>query len=278
MTGFKSTNKINENEKIKQNLSKVKYKYMVLSGKGGVGKTTVAVNLAYGLALKDYRVGLLDVDIHGPNVPKMLGINEEKLITKDSKIVPMKVLPNLKVMSLALVLDDPDTPVIWRGPLKMKLIRQFLEEVSWNELDYLMIDSPPGTGDEPLSVCQLVGDLDGAIVVTTPQEVAILDVRKSIQFARELKIPYIGIIENMSGFICPYCHNQINLFKKGGGMKASVDLDVDFLGDIPFDLDIVNLEDKGKVFIRPDSNSRTAKKFNNIIKKIEHISFGKPNK
>ncbi|MBN1353908.1 MAG: Mrp/NBP35 family ATP-binding protein, partial [Candidatus Omnitrophica bacterium] len=194
-----------QDKRLKERMSRIKHKLIVISGKGGVGKTTVAVNLAYGLAVKGNEVGILDVDIHGPNIAKMLGIEGKRLIGSDAGIEPMEVLPNLKAVSLALLFEDKDQPIIWRGPLKMITIKQFLADVNWGELDYLVVDSPPGTGDEPLSVCQLIPDINGAIVVTTPQDVAILDSRKSVVFAKELKMPVIGIIENMSSFLCPHC-------------------------------------------------------------------------
>jgi ATP-binding protein involved in chromosome partitioning len=267
-----------EDRKLKENISDIKQKLMVISGKGGVGKTTIAVNLAYALSLKGYKVGLLDVDIHGPNVVKLLGIENKKLTgSEDSKIDPIKLSENLKVISTASMLENSDTPVIWRGPLKMKIISQFLRDVNWGELDYLIIDSPPGTGDEPLSVVQLIKDLSGVIVVTTPQEVAMLDSRKSIQFARQLNIPHIGLIENMSGFMCPHCGKKIDLFKKGGGKKAADELDVDFLGDIPIDKEIVDLSDSGRVFVKHGNmDSAAFKKMEEIVKRIE--SAFNPNK
>jgi ATP-binding protein involved in chromosome partitioning len=260
-----------EDGKLKENISNIKKKLMIISGKGGVGKTTIAVNLAYALSLKGYKVGLLDVDIHGPNVVKLLGIENKKLTgSGDSRINPIKLSENLKVVSTASMLEDSDTPLIWRGPLKMKIISQFLRDVNWGELDYLVIDSPPGTGDEPLSVAQLIEDLSGVIVVTTPQEVAMLDSRKSIQFARQLNVPCIGIIENMSGFKCPHCGKKIDLFNKGGGKKAADELDVEFLGDIPIDKEIVDLSDRGSVFLKyGNTDSAAFKKMEEVVKRIE---------
>jgi ATP-binding protein involved in chromosome partitioning len=262
-----------EDRKLKENISNIKKKLMIISGKGGVGKTTIAVNLAYALSLKGHKVGLLDIDIHGPNVVKLLGIENKKLTgSGDSKINPIKLSENLKVVSTASMLEDSDTPLIWRGPLKMKIISQFLGDVNWGGLDYLIIDSPPGTGDEPLSVVQLIEDLSGVIVVTTPQEVAMLDSRKSIQFARKLNIPYIGIIENMSGFTCPHCGKKIDLFNKGGGKKAADELDIDFLGDIPIDKEIVDLSDSGMVFVEHGNmDSAAFKKMEEVVKKIESV-------
>ncbi|MCK5083561.1 MAG: P-loop NTPase, partial [Candidatus Omnitrophica bacterium] len=183
-------------------------------------------------------------------------------------IEPVDVLPNLKAVSIALMLENPDTPIVWRGPLKMVAIKQFLSDVNWGKLDYLIIDSPPGTGDEPLSACQLISDMDGAIVVTTPQDVAILDSRKSVQFAKELKIPIVGIVENMSGFICPHCQKEIDLFGGGGGEKTAYDLKVPFLGRIPVEAEMVKSGDSGKPLVGFKNESSTAKIVSEIIEKI----------
>ena len=259
---------LEQEKRLKENLSKIKNKLIVISGKGGVGKTTVAVNLAYGLAIKEYKTGILDVDIHGPNIAKMLGIEDKKLMSSESGIEPVMALPNLKAVSLALVGYDIDQPVIWRGPLKMAAIKQLLSDVNWGELDYLIIDSPPGTGDEPLSVCQLIPDLKGAIVVTTPQDVAILDSRKSVLFAEQLKVPVLGIIENMSGFTCPHCGKEIELFGIGGGEKAALDLKVPFLGRIPLEPLMIKSGDSGKPFIHFNKDRNTAKILDEITEKI----------
>ena len=259
---------IERTKRLKENLSRIRYKLIVISGKGGVGKTTVAVNLAYGLALKGHKVGILDVDIHGPNIAKMLGVEGKKLITSDSGIEPVAVLPNLKAVSISFLMQNKDQPIIWRGPLKMITIKQLLSDVNWGELDYLIVDSPPGTGDEPLSACQLISDINGAIIVTTPQDVAILDSRKSVLFAKELKVPVLGIIENMSGFVCPHCKKEIDLFGTGGGKKASFDLKVPFLGRIPIEPEMVKLGDSGQPFIHFRKETETAKIMDEIISKI----------
>ena len=260
--------RIEQNKRLKKNLSKIKNKIIIISGKGGVGKTTVAINLAYGLAIKGKKVGILDVDIHGPNIAKMLGVEEKKLGGSQSAIEPIEVLPGLKAVSIAFLLKDKDQPVIWRGPLKMLTIQQFLADVNWGELDYLIVDSPPGTGDEPLSICQIISDLSGAVIVTTPQDVAILDSRKSVNFAKELKVPVLGIIENMGGFICPYCKKEIDLFGVGGGEKSAHDLKVPFLGRIPIEPEIVKLGDSGKPFIHFSKNSSVVKIMDEILKRI----------
>jgi len=269
----KKTQELEQEKRLKDNLAKIQNKLIVMSGKGGVGKTTVAVNLAYGLANKNKKVGILDVDIHGPNIAKMLGIEGQKLTGSELGIEPIEVLPNLKAVSLSFFLKNKDQPVIWRGPLKMITIKQFLADVNWGQLDYLIVDSPPGTGDEPLSICQLIPDIDGAIVVTTPQEVAILDSRKSILFAKELKISFIGVIENMSGFICPHCKKEIELFGFGGGEKAAGNLGVSFLGRLPLEPEIIKLGDSGQPFIHFKKETQTAKTMDEIINKI--VSYTK---
>jgi ATP-binding protein involved in chromosome partitioning len=260
---------IEQDERLKKNLSKIKNKLIVISGKGGVGKTTMAVNLAYNLALKGEKTGILDVDIHGPNVAKMLGIENLKLTGSESGIKPANVMNNLKAISLALMISDRDQPIIWRGPMKMITIKQFLADVDWGELDYLIIDSPPGTGDEPLSVCQLVPDINGAIIVTTPQDVAVLDSRKCVGFARQLKIPSVGIIENMSGFICPHCGKDADIFGKGGGEQAALDMGVEFLGRVSIDPFIVKSADEGRPFIHFNKKTDAAVTLGRIIEAIE---------
>ena len=241
---------------------------MIMSGKGGVGKSTVATNLAFSLGMNGYEVGLLDIDITGPNIPKMLGIEDEKIGGDEKGIFPIIVPPHLKVISMAFLLSDKDTPVIWRGPLKMGAIRQFLGEVHWGNLDYLIIDLPPGTGDEPLSIAQLIPDSDGAVIVTTPQDVALLDARKSVNFVKALHQPVLGVIENMSGFNCPHCNKEINLFKTGGGEKAAKDMNIPFLGKIPIDSKIVESSDNGKPFVLHESKSVITSAFNEIIENV----------
>ena len=263
--------RLEQDRRLKERMSKIDHKLIVISGKGGVGKSTVAVNLAYGLAAKGNKVGLLDVDIHGPNIAKMLGIEDKRLIGSDLGIEPIEVMPGLKAVSLALLFEDRDQPIIWRGPLKMITIKQFLADVNWGELDYLIVDSPPGTGDEPLSVCQLIPDLSGAIIVTTPQDVAVLDSRKSVLFAKELKVPIVGVIENMSGFICPHCGKEIDLFGIGGGEKAASDLKVPFLGRIPLESEMVKSGDSGKPFLSANQLSPAGVVMNNIVKQIKEF-------
>ena len=251
-------------------MEKVKHKVMVMSGKGGVGKTTVAANLAFALGMQGLDVGLMDADIHGPDIPKILGIEDKRPGASGNKILPIFVTPRLKAMSIGFLLPDRDSAVIWRGPMKMNAIRQFLSDVDWGELDYLVIDLPPGTGDEPLSVAQLIKNVDGTIIVTTPQDLALLDSRKAVNFSRVLKLPVIGIIENMSGFVCPYCGKEINIFKYGGGEQSARELGVTFLGRVPIDPGMVIAADNGTPFVlQKDSKVREA--FEHIVEKVREI-------
>ncbi len=262
------TNNDQDQQKVTQTLDKIQNRLLVFSGKGGVGKSTVAANLASALARKNLKVGILDVDIHGPNLAKMLGVEDKHLNSnKDGKIVPVQVEENLTVVSMSFLLQDPNLPVIWRGPMKMKAIQQFLGDVDWGDLDWLVIDSPPGTGDEPLSVAQLI-PASGAVVVTTPQEVSLMDSRKAIAFARKLNLKIFGIVENMSGLVCPHCGERIDLFKAGGGEKAAQEVGIPFLGRIPIDPEIVVLGDSGKPFVASKPDSEAAKAFMEIVENI----------
>lgn len=228
-------------------LKKISRKFIVMSGKGGVGKTSVSVNLAIALANMGYKVGLLDVDIHGPDVPQMLGLSGILSVDLDKKMVPMRYGDNLKVVSMEFLTHNKDEAIIWRGPVKHTVIRQFIGEVSWGVLDFLIIDSPPGTGDEPLTVAKLIPDAQ-AIIVTTPQEVALADIRKSISFCQNVNMGILGIIENMSGFICPHCGKNVDIFGTGGGEKTAKTYGLRFLGRIPFDPDMVTCGDQGVSF------------------------------
>ena len=256
-----------ENKKIADMLAKVKNRLLVFSGKGGVGKSTVAANLALALSREGKQVGLLDVDIHGPNLAKMLGAEEKRIENFKNRLYPVKITENLKLVSMAFLLDSPDSAVIWRGPMKMKVIEQFLGDLEWGELDWLICDSPPGTGDEPLTVAQLI-PATSAIIVTTPQGVSILDSRKAVSFAQKLNLNVLGIIENMSVLSCPHCGKEIDLFKKGGGEKIARELRIPFLGKIPIDPGIVDSGDIGQPFILNNPDSEAAKAFGEIVAKI----------
>jgi len=234
-------------EEVLKTLARIRHKFLVMSGKGGVGKTSVAVNLAMALAEKGFKVGIMDVDVHGPDVPRMLGLSGVKAGSAGDKIEPLHYSDNLSAISIEGILPDNDTAVIWRGPLKHAAITQFITEVNWGNLDYLIIDSPPGTGDEPMSVAQTVKDAR-AIVVTTPQEVALSDVRKSINFCKKLNLEIFGVVENMSGYACPHCGETVDLFGTGGGEKTAKQFGLRFLGRIPFDPNMVKAADVGEAF------------------------------
>ncbi len=254
--------------RLKKSLAGIKHKIIVMSGKGGVGKSTVTVNLATALAMRGFEVGILDADIHGPNIPKMLNIDSESVMSDEEGLIPVMVPPHMKVMSMAFLLKDPDTPVVWRGPIKMGALRQFIAEVRWGDLDFLIVDLPPGTGDEPLTIAQLIDDADGTVIVTTPQDVALLDSRKSVSFAQALKLPVLGIVENMSGLTCPHCHNTIDLFKTGGGERAAEQMGVPFLGRVPLDPAVVLSGDDGMPIMAKDGANPASKAFDEMVGRI----------
>ncbi len=264
-----------ERQALQSRLCRIRHKVIVLSGKGGVGKSTVAVNLATALMLLGKRVGLLDVDIHGPSIPTLLGLERETLQGSEEGLLPID-LGTMKVMSLGFLLRNQDDAVIWRGPMKANVIKQFLKDVVWGELDYLVIDSPPGTGDEPLSICQLIGELDGAVIVTTPQKVAAVDVRKSITFCRQLQVPVLGVVENMSGFVCPKCGEVTKILCSGGGRRIAEDMDVPFLGSIPMDPKIAEACDSGRAFLRQYAATSTAEIIRNIFHSVAALDETKP--
>jgi Mrp family chromosome partitioning ATPase/predicted Fe-Mo cluster-binding NifX family protein len=250
-------------------MERIGRKILVLSGKGGVGKSTVAANLAVSLAAVGRTVGLLDVDLHGPSIPKILGLEGQRLGPDASGgISPIQMSANLSVVSVGLMLDSAKDAVIWRGPMKYNVIRQFLKDVQWGRLDYLVIDSPPGTGDEPLAVAQLVGKGAWAVVVTTPQDVAIADVRRSVSFCRTLHLRVVGIVENMSGLVCPHCGRQVDLFKTGGGEELAAEMNVPFLGRIPLDPRIVASGDSGRPFVESVADSPAAQAFAAAVEPI----------
>jgi ATP-binding protein involved in chromosome partitioning len=264
-----------EREQIAQNLKRIKHQILVLSGKGGVGKSSIAVNLAIWLTRLGKKVGLLDVDIHGPSIPKLLNLEGRRLQGKGHRIEPILYNDALKVVSIGFLIQEENAALIWRGPMKHSIIKQFISDVWWGDLDYLIIDCPPGTGDEPLSIIQLLGKADGAIVVTTPQQLAIIDVKKCITFCRQLNLTVLGIIENMSGFVCPHCKNQTDIFKGSGGKKMAGEFNIPFLGSIPIDPDMVTAADLGKPFISYNSQSPASKAlchaFESISKSDEQI-------
>lgn len=252
---------------IQESLSRIKHRFLVMSGKGGVGKTSVAVNLAIALSRRGAKVGLMDVDLHGPDVPRMLGLKGLLDISPDKHIIPKAYSENLGVVSMESLSEDTDQALIWRGPLKMQVIRQFISDVHWGALDYLIVDSPPGTGDEPLSVAQTIPGAE-AIIVTTPQEIALADIRKSIRFCRTVKMPIFGLTENMSGFVCPHCGESVDLFSTGGGYRTALAMDVRFLGRIPFDPYMVECADAGESYIEKYPDSKITEAYNKIVETI----------
>ena len=251
-----------EQERIDENLKHIKHQILVLSGKGGVGKSSIAVNLAVWLSMRGKKVGLLDIDIHGPSVPKLLNLEGRKLQSREDKIEPIAYSDTLKVISVGFIIKNEDDALIWRGPMKHNVIKQFVCDVSWGQLDYLIVDCPPGTGDEPLSIVQLLGKADGAVVVTTPQQIAVTDVKKCITFCRQLNLPILGILENMSGFVCPHCDHRTDIFGGDGGRQLASDFDVPFLGSIPIDPSMVPAADLGKPFIKFNAQTPTAQALN----------------
>jgi len=237
---------IAQNIAIQKKLEQIDNILVVLSGKGGVGKSTAAVNLALGLSLQGLKTGILDVDIHGPSIPKLLGLAGKRMEMGNGELLPLESYANLSVVSMGLFLDNDEHPVIWRGPMKANMIREFIQRVAWGKLDYLVVDCPPGTGDEPLSIAQLLGRKARAVILTTPQEVSTIDVEQCVTFCSQLNLPIAGIIENMSGFICPHCGKETDIFSRGGGERLAQKYGVPFLGKIPLDPDIVKSGDEGR--------------------------------
>ena len=257
-----------EQMKLRDAMGKIKHKIAIISGKGGVGKSTVTVNLAVAFAAMGKRVGVLDADIHGPSVPRLLGLEGQQVKVTPSGVFPVDGPLGMKVMSIDFFLPE-QAPTIWRGPLKMRAIRQFLADVDWGELDFLFIDLPPGTGDEPLSIAQLLPDIDGVVIVTMPSELSSSIVKKAITFAERLKMPIIGVVENMSGFICPHCGERTEIFQSGGGKKMAQEMSVAFLGGIPIDPKVGVDSDKGTPFVVSHKNSAATKAFMEIVKNVD---------
>ncbi len=255
---------------VSDSLKKIKNKFIVMSGKGGVGKTSVSVNLSIALANKGFKVGIMDVDLHGPDVPRMLGLQGMLELNKNQKLAPMSSIKNLHAVSVESLTVNKDEAIIWRGPIKHSAIKQFIADVEWGELDFLIIDCPPGTGDEPLSVAQTIPD-SKAIIVTTPQEVALADIRKSINFCKTVKMEVFGLIENMSGFTCPKCGEQYDLFGSGGGEKTANTMGINFLGKIPFDLNVVACGDTGVSFQEKYKDSVVTKAFADIAERMSKL-------
>jgi ATP-binding protein involved in chromosome partitioning len=268
---------LEQQELLRYRMKQIKHKIAVISGKGGVGKSTVTVNLAAAFALHGSRVGILDADLHGPSVPRLLGLTGQQVKVGPPGAFPVKGPLGMKVISIDFFLSEEKLPTIWRGPLKMTAIRQFLSEIVWGELDILFIDLPPGTGDEPLSIAQLLPDIDGFIIVTMPSELSRAVVNKAITFAQRLGMPITGIVENMSGFVCPTCGDKIDIFQSGGGKKMSEETGVPFLGKIPIDPKVSMDSDKGSAFVIEHVDSPAAKAFIEIVKKVDSYLKEKKN-
>lgn len=256
---------------VKTSLQKIKHKIIVMSGKGGVGKTSTAVNLSLALAEAGHRVGIMDVDLHGPDVPRMLGIEGTPELMSNQMLSPMKYSENLSAMSIESFIPGKDDAIIWRGPMKYSAIRQFIGDVDWGALDFLVIDSPPGTGDEPLTVAQIVADAR-AIIVTTPQEVALADVRKSINFCKTVKMEIFGLIENMSGLNCPHCGEMIDLFGSGGGERTAKQTGIRFLGKIPFDPKVVACGDSGACYQKVHADTAVSRAYADVAQKLSQLA------
>lgn len=255
---------------VNKSLKKIKNKILVMSGKGGVGKTSTSVNLSVALAQKGYNVGLMDVDLHGPDVPRMLGLEGTPQVNENKKLNPISYSENLKAISIESFTPNKDDAIIWRGPLKFSAIKQFIGDVDWGNLDFLIIDAPPGTGDEPLTVAQTISDAK-AIIVTTPQEVALADVRKSINFCKTVKMEIFGLIENMSSFSCPHCGEMVDLFGTGGGEKTASQMGVRFLGRIPFDPKMVSCADSGVCYQESHSDSVVTKAYVDVAEALSKL-------
>jgi len=260
-------------QKLKNRLCQIEQSILVMSGKGGVGKSTVSVNLALALAQEGKKVGLLDIDLHGPSLPTMLGLNDDQIYADEEGIIPLEA-GGVKVISIGFMVQDDKEAMIMRGPMKHGAIQQFLADVNWGKLDYLVIDCPPGTGDEPLSATELVGEGAAAVVVTTPQDVALVDVEKSISFCHELNLNLLGIVENMSGFICPHCGEVSDIFKSGGGESLATKRGTTFLGKVPLDPRMVHAGDSGKPFVLEHPDSEAAKALHSVVRKIMESPMG----
>jgi len=261
-----------QEEALKGSLGRIRHKFIIMSGKGGVGKSSVTVNLGMALAQKGFKTGIMDVDIHGPDVPRMLGISNEMLgVNADRKLTPLHYSENLSAVSIESLSASKDDAIIWRGPIKHSVIRQFIGDVEWGKLDFLLIDSPPGTGDEPLSVAQVIKDAR-AIIVTTPQEISLADVRKSINFCKTVKMDIFGLIENMSGFHCPHCGKPIDMFGSGGGEKTAKDFGIHFLGRIPFDPKVVACGDSGTCYQDIYKESPVTAAFESVSAKMAELA------
>ena len=262
-----------QDAEIKERLRQIKNKILVMSGKGGVGKSSMAAYLSVALAKRGYKVGLMDVDLHGPSIPRMLGLKGSVGPgAREGKGQPVRYIPNMEVISIeSLMGENKDAATIWRGPLKIGVIKQFIADIEWMDLDYMIIDSPPGTGDEPLTVAQTIPDAK-AVIVTTPQEISLADVRKSINFCRQVNMQILGLVENMSGLKCPHCGEMIDIFKNGGGMFTAKKEDLDLLGSLPFEPEVVSMGDMGSMRLLDNPKLLITQEFNKIVDRIVQLT------
>jgi Mrp family chromosome partitioning ATPase len=265
---------VEEGKKLQKALSTIKHKLVIMSGKGGVGKSTVTVNLALGLAKKGHKVGIIDADITGPDVPLIMGVQGKRIEGSPEGLIPVEGPMGIKIISMDFLIRDPSQAVIWRGPLKMGAIKQFLIDVVWGDLDFLLVDLPPGTSDEPLSIAQLIKDVDGAIIITTPQAVSLLDIRKAITFSRAVEMPVMGIIENMSGFKCPHCGKDVEIFPSANTLVVAKEMGITYLGKIPIDPNLAADTDKGTNFLERE-DSPASESLMKVIDSIEKAASKK---
>jgi Mrp family chromosome partitioning ATPase len=256
---------------IKHSLGQIKHKIVVMSGKGGVGKSSTAVNLSMALAHLGAKVGLVDVDLHGPDIPRMLGLSGAPGANAEGKLTPMAYSENLSAISVESLTETKDDAIIWRGPVKYSVIQQFIGQVAWGPLDFLIIDAPPGTGDEPLTVAQTIREAQ-AVIVTTPQKVSLADVRKSINFCKTVKMEIFGLVENMSGLVCPHCNCEVDLFGSGGGEQTASRMEIPFLGAIPFDPEMVSCTDAGVAYLEKHPDSPVSNAYRNIAEKLKTMA------
>ena len=261
-----------EEMQIKDTMNSIKHKIMVMSNKGGVGKSSVASNIAVELANQGNKIGLLDIDIHGPSQAKIFNLTKKKLMSDEKgNIIPFEPIKNLKLVTIAGLLSDESQPTIWRGPLKINIIKQFIINVVWKDLDYLIIDAPPGTGDEPLTIAQIIPNLDGIIIVTTPQSLALLDSKKAISFAEKLKVNILGIIENMSYLHCPHCSKKIDLFKSHDDKSIFNEMKIKILGTLPFDAQLLESMDNGNFFMKTNKQTALYQIMQSIVNQIKTL-------
>ena len=276
MTPEQQKQMIEQQLNLSRNLGQIKYKIAVMSGKGGVGKSTVAANIAEAFQKEGFTTGILDADIHGPNIPKMLGVEDQDImINEERHMMPVEAPSGLKVMSMAFMLDSIDTPIIWRGPQKTGSIKQLIADVAWGPLDVLIIDNPPGTGDEPLTVLQTIPDIDAVVMVTTPNVVSQEDVLKCVKMVEMLNVENIGLVENMAYYECPHCNEKLHIFVKGDGKDFADEMEITYLGDLPLTEKVSSSPNKGGVMVTIEPKSDVTKRFTEIVNEIQDDFFKK---